>query len=96
MSGRDNRGSGHQPLSNAMGKIKDKLTRSTVSWRSDHSYCNEMNSQFSPHTTGYLSTRRRGTLTIEHSYQFGHNSTRGPVPFSTWTYTTAKTNDTTE
>lgn len=31
MSGRDNRGSGHQPLSNAMGKIKDKLSRSTVS-----------------------------------------------------------------
>lgn len=27
MSGRDNRGSGHQPLSNAMGKIKDRLSR---------------------------------------------------------------------
>ncbi|XP_061399774.1 facilitated trehalose transporter Tret1 isoform X1 [Musca vetustissima] len=27
MSGRDNRGSGHQPLGNAMGKIKDRLSR---------------------------------------------------------------------
>ncbi|XP_014087057.2 facilitated trehalose transporter Tret1 isoform X1 [Bactrocera oleae] len=33
MSGRDNRGSGHQPLSNAMGKIKDKLTRSTDTYQ---------------------------------------------------------------
>lgn len=38
MSGRDNRGSGHQPLSNAMGKIKDKLSRSTVSLCLDNSY----------------------------------------------------------
>jgi len=36
MSGRDNRGAGgggggHQPLSNAMGKLKEKLTRVGVS-----------------------------------------------------------------